>query len=485
MSFDRRRDFFTTTWPGRGSSAASAGRCRVATHPAALTAALIATFIVPPNVMFGNEVYDLSPVGNGGETVRVRCVLEVTGELKLNASGKGVTRLPLRVKGEISYDERTIDAGRQRTRLKNVRLYEQARATIQVGETATQSELRPDCRLIVADASAGHLVLFSPLGPLTRDELELLDVPGSSALVAGLLPEKPVAVGERWSPAPEVLAGLLGLDAVTQARVESGLQQVDDKRAVLAIKGTVSGAVRGISSDIELDGRCDFDMAQRRITWLAMSIRETRAVGHAEPGLEAVARLRMGIAPGKPCAEISEATLAHVPLEANPGTLLLRLASPEGKYQLLYGRQWRVMLDRHDVTVLRLVDQGDLIAQCNASRLPDLPPGQHVQLEAFQADVQQSLGKSFGDFVEASQTVSDRGIRVLRAVVSGVASEMPIQWTYYHFSDARGRQLAMVFTTDARLVERFAGADQPLVSSFEFADHPRGSAGGEASTADR
>jgi hypothetical protein len=117
-----------------------------------------------------------------------------------------------------------------------------------------------------------------------------------------------------------------------------------------------------------------------------------------------------------------------------------------------------------------MIDQGVLIAQCNISSLPDLAAGKRVQLPEFQADIEKALGKNFGQFVEASQQRSERGHRVLRAVVSGLASELPIQWVYYHLSDDKGRQTALVFTMEAKLVEKFAGADESIVGTFEFVD---------------
>ena len=128
------------------------------------------------------------------------------------------------------------------------------------------------------------------------------------------------------------------------------------------------------------------------------------------------------------------------------------------------------MVDRHDVAILRMIDRGELIAQCNASSLPDLPAGKRVSLEAFQADIQRALSTEFGEVVEASQGTSNDGLRILRVVIAGLASELPIQWRYYHISNGAGRQVSFVFTMDAKLVERFAESDQVVIGSFEFAE---------------
>jgi hypothetical protein len=245
------------------------------------------------------------------------------------------------------------------------------------------------------------------------------------------------------------------------------LREVKDQLAVMDLAGTVSGAVAGVASDVELKAVYNFDLRQRRVNWLAMSLEESRAVGHAEPGFQITARLRLATQPAALPEPLESAALAGLDLSAADGHRLLSLRSAGG-FQLLHGRQWRVMTDRHDVAILRLVERGDLIAQCNASILPDVPAGRQLEMDSFQADVKRALGDSFGQVIEASQQMTPTGIRMLRVVVSGVVADVPIQWTYYHLSDAQGHQASLVFTLEATLVEQFAEQDQTLVSSFEF-----------------
>jgi hypothetical protein len=126
------------------------------------------------------------------------------------------------------------------------------------------------------------------------------------------------------------------------------------------------------------------------------------------------------------------------------------------------------MVERHDATILRLVDRGDLIAQCNISPLPAFTKGEVLTLEGFQNDVKQALGKNFGEVVEAAQEAGEGGIVVQRITVSGAVGELPIQWTYYHLFDDKGHRASLVFTIEGKLVERFARIDRELVSGFHF-----------------
>jgi hypothetical protein len=126
------------------------------------------------------------------------------------------------------------------------------------------------------------------------------------------------------------------------------------------------------------------------------------------------------------------------------------------------------MVERHDATILRLVDRGDLIAQCNISPLPTFAKGEVLTLEGFQNDVKQVLGKNFGQVVEAAQEAGDDGLVMQRVTVGGPSGELPIQWTHYHLYDAKGHRASLVFTIEGSLVERFAQIDRELVSGFHF-----------------
>ncbi|MCH9007895.1 hypothetical protein IIA29_07795 [candidate division KSB1 bacterium] len=109
------------------------------------------------------------------------------------------------------------------------------------------------------------------------------------------------------------------------------------------------------------------------------------------------------------------------------------------------------------LAVLRMVDRGELLAQCNLSALPKVK--KPVTLAEFQRDVERSLGNNFGRFVSAAQNVNESGYAVFRVVVRGTVSQLPIQWIYYLVQDRRGHRVSLAFTLEQSLRERFAEAD--------------------------
>ena len=312
--------------------------------------------------------------------------------------------------------------------------------------------------------------MYSPLGPLSQEQLELIEIQGNPALLDRLLPTGEVAVGDQWKHDNRLVAQLFGLDAVQRNDLLSTLRAVESQIVVIDLSGNLRGAIGGVSSDIQVKAKYHFDREHRLIRWLAMTIKENRSIGHASPGFDVTARIRISIDPAEVVDQLRDTALANLDLDAEPGSLMLEFTSQLGGFRFLHPRSWQVMVDRHDVAVLRMIDRGDLIAQCNASKLPDFPAAKRVSLEAFQADIQRALSNEFGEFVQATQGTSGDGLRILRVVIAGLASELPIQWRYYHVSNGAGRQVSLVFTMDAKLVERFAESDQVIISSFEFAD---------------
>jgi hypothetical protein len=413
----------------------------------------------------------LTPLATPGKLQSVLAVIEVEGELRLNADGQGVKTRPMRVTANLAYDEKTLTAEQGQLR-HVVRHYKKAEADIKIASATIKNTLRDDVKLVCVDVGEESATVYSPLGPMLRDELELIKVPGEPAVWNGLLPTQPVKVGETWKPADTTLAKLLSIEVVTQANVTAKLVEVKAGMAALELEGTVAGAIGGIATDINLKAKYNFDLTKRQVTWLALGLAEKRAIGHAEPGYEITARVRVSQAPLATSAELADSLLKSFDLTFRPGSTLLTHDSAEGAFQLLHDRRWHVMADHRDATILRLIDHGDLIAQCNITRLRDQPADKKLALDAFQQEITGTLGKNFEQVVNAEESTTDNGLRQLQVIIAGQAQDVPVQWTYYHLTDSAGHSTSMVFTMDARLAERFAELDRSLVGTLVMRPRP-------------
>ena len=126
-----------------------------------------------------------------------------------------------------------------------------------------------------------------------------------------------------------------------------------------------------------------------------------------EAGLEVkstvtVLRRRSRLAP-----ELSDDAVAKVPLDTSPQRQLLQLISPDGKYNVLHDRQWHTYWDDPKLVVLKRLEKGQVIAQCNLTAGPPAGKGKHQDVNQFRDDVRRSLGQRFVQFLGAGEVDGD------------------------------------------------------------------------------
>ncbi|MBX9788953.1 MAG: hypothetical protein K2Y37_08545 [Pirellulales bacterium] len=412
--------------------------------------------------------FDLRPRLSAGQCARVTANLEVEGKLHL-AGQEQTEEVPLKASGALEYDEQLLavpDAPLANCR--SARWFHKAEAAFHVKSQQSTIQLDDRRRLIVVDWAANAAAGVAVEGRLTRDELDLIEPPGNSLLVDGLLPQQPVKVEESWTHAPELLAALLGIDAVTSAEVHSVLREADASAARCELAGNLFGAVGGVSTEIEIKAKYKFEFGPRRITWLAMLVHEKRSISPVTPGIDAVSRLQLQIKPMSSSAQLvkRKALLSRDPL--TPADLQLSYESPTGQYRLNYDRRWHVISEQPNMLVLRLLDRGGMLAQCNVSTKTLGKQDAAPALTGFQEEIKKALGNSFGQFVRAGQHGDDPKRQVLWVVAQGQADELPIEWHYFLVANTTGQQVVLAFTLQPDEVEALNKADVALVRGLEF-----------------
>jgi hypothetical protein len=128
------------------------------------------------------------------------------------------------------------------------------------------------------------------------------------------------------------------------------------------------------------------------------------------------------------------------------------------------------------VAILRLVELGSLVSQCNLSPAPSAVPGQTTPLERFETDIQQSLGERFSEIVSRERIPTDDGRLIYRVVAAGNVvikstkgrSDIPMNWIYYLVAHPQGRQASFVFSVEPQLLEQLKDQDRELVLSLRF-----------------
>ncbi len=423
--------------------------------------------------------YDLKMRQSYSEVADVQVAYEVQGQLVLPGETEA-EKLDLEVTANLVYQDRLLFFGEipeaqqgaeqeeKSPSVQAARYYDQVDVAMKINNQERTPLLRDQRRLIGVQRKNTILKFHSPTGPLCREEIDLIHLPGDPYVLQLILPNEPIAIGTSWEQDASALAALLGLDAVGESDVKSELKSVERGYAKVEFSGNIQGATVGVASEIAIKARYYFDLRRGKIASLQMVGRERRGIGHVSPGIEATFRLKMVLEPRTDAGKLSDGELVSMRGTAHWDNQQLAYHSAVLGVSLQHDQHWFVTAEDDRATVLRRVHRGELIAQCNVSALPDIKKGKAITLSQFQEDIKKNLGTNFGTFVNAGESTSRRGHLVYRVEVAGTASELPVRWIYYSLTDTQGHRLALVFTMEGDLVQSFGAADREIVEHLAF-----------------
>jgi hypothetical protein len=402
--------------------------------------------------------------------------VEAGGHSLVRAEGdtKGTAepqRLPMSVTGKLQYDERTLVASSATTPAGEplaLRYYENAEAVIKVGDGGRTPKLADDRRLVVLERAADRPVLYCPEGPLTREQLDLIDVVGQSYFIDRLLPGTSVSKDDSWTHDASVMGPLLTLDNVAVCEVKSTLDGYNENFAKARLAGTVHGSVDGAATEIEVRAVYLYDRRAQRVSQLNLAIRERRSIGAATPGLDATAKLQIRVEPIGISTKLADDVLSKATrTPRNPARDLLYESTPLG-LRFQHDRNWFVTSEARESVTLRRIDRGDLVAQCTLTALPPKSAGNQTTFEQFQQDVKYSLGKGFGELVSSRQFQNDAGLYCYELVVRGMVDEVPVEWHYYLGAPESGDRVSAAVTLEKPMVDRVGKADAELFQTIQL-----------------
>lgn len=408
-----------------------------------------------------------------GTLDRVETQFEVGGDLKVaNQAKDGNTPVTVKMSAvaQLTYDEKMLNVAEQAGQpLRSARYYERSTAVVKVGEdgAGVKPELRPERRLLAVEAAPPKIVVFCPAGTLTWEELELVDLAGNTLLLDQLLPGKQAAVGDSWPHGKDLIAALCGLDEATKTDAASTLTEITPQYAKMTLSGNVEGSKLGQQAKIQLKAKYRFDRQTRRIDWIGLVLQEQREVGLLEPGCDVVAKVQTTIVAAEKSPQLTDAALAGLSLTPSADLRRLRYVAPEKSWSLTHDRRWGVVTEKGDTAVLRLVDQGTVLAQCRVSVATDAK-AKEMSLSDYQEEIRQALGKSFRELVRVGQGQNEAGYRVFRVEARGESGSATVRWIYYLVVRPDGRRAVAAFSIEESLVERFAAADQDLIDTLRF-----------------
>lgn len=407
---------------------------------------------------------------------RVRMEIDVQGNVNLVADPlvrDGKKRmLPIEAKLALDYEERFLrpeGATAESDIIGVERHFHEAVGTSRLSRTEQKISLREAVDHVIARRDQLPETIYSAKDYLSHEEVDLLRTPISSTAIDSLIPKQVMRSGEKVAISAASLASAFNLSAVATSDVEVELISLDATEAKLQLRGKIDGSVSGVPTQLRIVGKLTLDRNAGAVTWAAIAIHETREIGNAEPGFDVTATIRMV---RKPLSGVEKlpAKPAEIAFDAPPpqDRLLVTLSSDHVGVQGLVDRRWRVMKDLPGEAILRMIDNDRSIAQLNLRPLAKLPKGEQLTLEAFEKDVQKTLGNRFGEMIESSEGLTDGGLRMLRVVVGGRVEGVPIQWIMMHLSDDQRHRVLATWTMDSESISRLAGSDIQLAASMQL-----------------
>jgi hypothetical protein len=287
-----------------------------------------------------------------GYQYRVSTRVDLRGALTPPAEkGQGAPKA-LAIEGDsaIDYDERVLDMSGDGQVRKTARLVRRMHFRRTVGEQAQETSLRKSVSRLVLLRRGSAEVPFSPDGPLTWGEIDLVRTDVFTPALAGMLPTAAVRPGEAWTATTAAVQELTDLERIEDGKLECRLEHVTTleqrRHARISFRGTIRGAGEDGPCRQELDGYFFFDLQSNHLSYLYINGRHAlldaqgQEVGYVK-GRFVLTRQILGR-----ISELSDDALRGISLEPNADNTLLLYDNPDLGVRFLYARRWKVAVVR-------------------------------------------------------------------------------------------------------------------------------------------
>jgi hypothetical protein len=281
-----------------------------------------------------------------GTQYSVSCRVEVSGNLTLPLEKGQTTPKALKITGNsvLEYHERVLALKDQHVD-RTIRLYRKLDFQRTVGDQAQHSTLRPAVQRLVILRKNQVEVPFSPDGPMTWNELDMIRTDVFSPALTGLLPAGAVSVGDTWKASAAALQELTDLEKIDDGHFTCKFDQLPVLGGRKHARITFSGGVRGIGEDgptrHAVDGYLLFDLESNHIGYVWMRglqhlvDKEGKTVGSVDGTFTMTRR------PGA-IKELADPALQGLKLEPTEENTQLLYDNSELGVKFLHPRRWKV-----------------------------------------------------------------------------------------------------------------------------------------------
>jgi hypothetical protein len=440
-------------------------------RPLAWIAAIVLSVSFVPS-LFGQDTKDtrnsvsLVEDNTDERAFEVTARVAITGDF-LTAAKDGAIKLKVQSNAAYDFHERRIaGTGQGAEAYRMVRDYSGAEANSVVDTRKTNTKLNGSLRRLVAQGQSSGIEFYSTTHHLSRQDIDLLSMPGDTVAVMGMLPPGSIEKGETWKPPLWVVQSMTGVEAMLKNDLECRMKSFTAAGATVTFQGSIEGAVHGATTEITVNGSFIFDRKQNIIARFEMSQQEKRSVGTVSPGMDIVAKVTWD---RKPIARsrITDEYVKSIPLIPEPTSALLSYRTPWG-VTFQHDRNWHLFHQTPELSILRLVESGGLVAQLNVSKVVDSAPGEFTPESQFQDDIREALGERLTKIESAELVKRKDALRIYRVIANGTVGKQEMKWFYYLATAPSGKQTAFVFSVGAAELEKLTNRDLGIASSISF-----------------
>jgi hypothetical protein len=286
-----------------------------------------------------------------GYQYHVSTRVELTGTLSVpTEKDRPPKPLPLTGTSAIEYDERILGLQTGGEVSKTARIYRRVDFQRKVGDHPQQSTIRPEVRRLVVLRLNQAEVPFSPAGPLTWNEIDLVRTDVFTPALTGLFPGKPMQPGDRWAAGDRAVQELTDLQRLDEGKVECRLDQLTVVEKRRHARVAFSGTVRGINEDgpnrQQMDGYFLFDLESNHLSYLYLHglsfllDKDGKTIGQVE------GRFVLTRQANTSCRELETESWKGAASEPTTENTLLLYDNRDQGLRFLYPRHWRVTWTR-------------------------------------------------------------------------------------------------------------------------------------------
>jgi hypothetical protein len=308
----------------------------------------LAMLLVPTAALGAEDAVRLREAFVPGYQYHVSCRVELSGALTLPLEKDQKTPRSLAVSGTsaIEYDERILKRGKEEEVEKTFRIYRKIDFQRKVGGREQESTIRPAVRRLVILRNKNTKVPFSPDGPLLWGEIDLVRTDVFTPALVGLLPDKAVGPGQRWTAARKAIQELTDMEKIDEGSVTCKFEQFTRlarrRHARIGFSGTVRGTNEDGPNRQQLEGYFFFDLESGHISYLYLKGTQFMLNKDGKVQGKIVGHFTLTRQANRRHKDLSDEALRDITLEPNAGNTLLLYDNLDLGVKFLYPRRWRV-----------------------------------------------------------------------------------------------------------------------------------------------